>query len=78
MESMLLGAQVPDLLSRDELLRILGVQARNGSITAARLLLEEYRRETEKPEIDGIDQLAARRAARISFVEPEDRRSRNG
>jgi hypothetical protein len=36
---------LPNPPSRDQILRVLGVQAMNGQVTAARILLEEYRRD---------------------------------
>jgi hypothetical protein len=56
---------LPDPPTRDEMLRALGVQAREGNVPAIRLLLEEYRRDgdsDEKPKRSFTDELAARRA----------------
>jgi hypothetical protein len=44
------AAAAPDPPSRDELLRVLGVQARAGNVAAIRLLLLEYRRQPEAVE----------------------------
>jgi hypothetical protein len=52
--------------TREELLRLLGMAARAGSVSAIRLLLEEYRRD-ERPKLGGtlrvVDELAKRRLA---------------
>ena len=56
---------VPD---RDELLRLLGGSARDGSVTAMKALLEEHRHDGNddpKPERSAIDELAHRRANRV-------------
>ena len=58
-------ATVPD---RDELLRLLGVRAREGNVAAIRLLLAELRRADETStgnEFSFIDELAGRRAATV-------------
>jgi hypothetical protein len=61
---------LPEPPPRDDLLRALGVQAREGNVPAIRLLLEEYRRDgdsDEKPKQQSkIDELASRRASRAS------------
>jgi Arc/MetJ-type ribon-helix-helix transcriptional regulator len=52
--------------TRDELLRLLGMAARGGSTTAAKMLLDEYGRDDPyaKRQPSKIDQLAARRRER--------------
>jgi hypothetical protein len=65
---LLAAADLPERPSRDELLAALGVRAREGSVPAIRLLLEEYRREGEgviRSDRTGsaIDELAARRSS---------------
>jgi hypothetical protein len=60
---------LPAARSRDELLRILGMQARRGHVTAIRILLEEYRRDRsdeDKPAASIFDELAAIRARKAS------------
>jgi hypothetical protein len=58
-----LEGALPDPPSRDELLRILGVMARNGQVTAIRLLLDELRRDENTDEPGGvIDELARKRS----------------
>jgi hypothetical protein len=59
-----LEAELPDPPTRDDLLRVLGVLARRGHVTATRILLEEYRRDGQQPERDGgfFDELDAIRA----------------
>jgi hypothetical protein len=60
------GGALPDPPTRDEMLRALGVQARDGNVPAIRLLLEEYRRDgdsNQKPKRSFTDELAARRAS---------------
>jgi hypothetical protein len=49
----------PDIADRDELLRLLTVQARNGAVTAQKALLDELRRgEGADPEAqDGFEEL---------------------
>jgi hypothetical protein len=49
--------------TRDELLSLLGVRARQGHVPAIRLLLEEYRRDDLSHETpnSAIDELARRR-----------------
>ena len=57
------AGNLPARPSREELLNALGVRARQGSVPAMRLLLEEYRREAqgERPSGSTIDELARRR-----------------
>ena len=62
-------ADLPDPPERDEILKLLGVQARDGHVQAMRLLLEEQRREAsdqEQPTDSVIDELLAQRRARVS------------
>lgn len=62
-------SDVPDVPSREELLLLAGEQARKGSVTAIKLLLEEHRRADDNAdeEASGIaslyaqDELAKRR-----------------
>lgn len=58
-------ADLPEPPTRDELLKLLGVLARDGQVTAIKTLLEEQRRDAsdgnEAP-LAGVDELAARRA----------------
>jgi hypothetical protein len=57
------AGNLPPRPNRQELLDALGVRAREGSVPAMRLLLEEYRRDAqsgEKP-TSTIDELARRR-----------------
>jgi hypothetical protein len=59
-------ASLPDPPDRDELLRLLGRQAREGHVVAMRALLEEYRRDgaEDSPAAKSIvDELASRRGA---------------
>lgn len=52
----------PDRPDRETLLRALGVRAREGSVAACRLLLEEYRRDGDvRPPGSTIDELSRRR-----------------
>jgi hypothetical protein len=65
---LLAAGDLPPRPSREELLDALGVRAREGSVPAIRLLLEEYRREGEgviRGDRTGsaIDELAARRSS---------------
>ncbi len=57
------AGDLPERPDRETLLRALGVRAREGSVPAMRLLLEEYRREAqgERPSGSTIDELAKRR-----------------
>jgi hypothetical protein len=57
---------LPERPDRETLLRLLGIQARNGHVTAIRLLLEEYRRDGDQTDeaFSVLDELAARRAPR--------------
>jgi hypothetical protein len=60
-------ADLPEPPSKADLLKALGMQAREGNVPAIRLLLEEYRRDgnsDDKPKRSKVDELAARRAAR--------------
>ena len=54
---------LPERPDCETLLKALGVRAREGSVPAMRLLLEEYRREAqgERPSGSTIDELAKRR-----------------
>ena len=56
---------VAPIADRDELLRLLWVAARNGSVGAMRLLIEEFRRDgdDDRPAepLGSIDEIAARR-----------------
>lgn len=60
---------LPDPPDVDELIRLLGVQARLGSVQAAKLLLDRIEKENRdgdsdrKDSLSGIDELAARRSA---------------
>jgi hypothetical protein len=60
---------LPDVPGQDELLRLLGVQARLGSVMAAKLLLDridkdkDADRNTDADPLAGVDELAERRAA---------------
>lgn len=57
---------LPEPPDRDEVLRLLGVAARSGSVTAMKALLDEYRRDgddTETKPTSVIDELAQRRTA---------------
>jgi hypothetical protein len=64
-DSPVLGLPAPP--SRDELLRLLGVQARQGHVVAIRTLLDEYRRDHDQNKAEDafaeFDELAAKRAA---------------
>ena len=57
------AGDLPERPDRETLLRALGVRAREGSVPAMRLLLEEYRREGHGDEKfdSAIDELARRR-----------------
>ncbi len=59
---------LPDPPSREFLLRALGVQAREGNVSAIRLLLEEHRRDAEReaPPVDALDDLLERRRRRLA------------
>ena len=58
------AAGLPDPPSREALLRVLGVLAMSGSVTAIRMLLEEYRRvPNTRDSLAVVDDLAARRAS---------------
>lgn len=68
MEEVQDAADLPEPPSRDDLLKLLGVLARDGQVTAIKTLLEEQRRdadsdETEAAPLAAVDELAARRAA---------------
>jgi hypothetical protein len=62
-----LSKLLPDAPDEDELIRLLGVQARLGSVQAAKLLLDRIEREkhvdSDTDSLSGIDELASRRAA---------------
>lgn len=66
------SAELPDPPARDDVLKVLGVLTRKGNTAAARLLLEEYRRDAEtgvtKPSdvFDELDAIRAGRAVRAS------------
>jgi hypothetical protein len=57
-------AALPEPPTRPELLKVLGMKARNGDSAAIRILLEEYRRDGDSDEGTGsaVDELARRRA----------------
>jgi predicted nucleic acid-binding Zn ribbon protein len=55
------AADIPRTGDRAEVLRLLTVAARLGSVTACKILLEELRRDGEVPRRDFIDELATRR-----------------
>ena len=61
------AGDLPEPPDRDLLIRVLGVQARNGHVPAIRLLLEELRRDDDSDSkatpLDTVDQLAERRAS---------------
>jgi hypothetical protein len=54
---------LPEPPDRETLLRLLGVQARNGHVTAIRLLLEHYRGADGPRPFSIVDELAKRRAS---------------
>ena len=74
LEPLVVEEGTPAPPSRDELLRVLGVQARTGNVAAIRLLLEEYRRregvEAEPSPVSFLEELRARRRAREDAKRP--------
>jgi hypothetical protein len=59
----------PEIPTRDELLALLGEQARMGSLPAIRVLLMEYRREPPErspDEFTDFDRIIARRRGRLA------------
>jgi hypothetical protein len=59
-------SDLPEPPSREDILKVLGVQAMNGHVTAARTLLEEYRRDgdnvtSDKSTLAVVHDIAARR-----------------
>jgi hypothetical protein len=58
-------AAIGDVASRENLMRWLSAGARNGSVAAMRLLLEEFRRDPDPDQESSIiDELARRRKGR--------------
>jgi hypothetical protein len=73
------AGELPEVASRDEVLRLLGVRAREGHIGACKVLLEELRRDAAAPrgvslrdELAAFDDELAARNGRVDAALPAE------